>query len=140
MLHLSTPSAPRHRTKLLVVLISICVVLVFIGAIAFYLWTSRTTTGEVRELISAHLRPGASYGEITAFLDAEGIPHGPIDRAVDYSDALNAGYPPETPVVAAIVRNSVNYIITRGDIMIFFFLNNDNRLIDYTLEEVFSSI
>src|SRR5439155_10249514 len=92
----------------------LAVALVIVAAAWLYWWLTRTTTGELDQLINENLRPGATPEEIFAFLDAKGLDHGPIDRAGEYSVLGEAGYHEETMVISAIARNTSRFIIGNG--------------------------
>ena len=102
---------------------------------------SSTTREDIDRLIQDSLSPGSTAEEIFAFLDSRDIDHGPIERAGPASTLLaDAGVPPSTKIIGAIVRDTSKGSFTRTDILIFFLLDDEERLKDYLIREVFTSL
>ncbi len=116
------------------------IVVAIFGGVLLYWWLTRTTVDEVQNLIDQNLSTGSTAQEILAFLDSRGIDHGPVERVDGYSLALNAGYQQNTKVINGIIRGSSRYLITTGDILIFFILDDEERLKESIVKEVFTSL
>jgi hypothetical protein len=111
-----------------------------VAAILGYLYFNRTTTGDVDRLISANLAMGSTADEIFAFLDREGIAHGSIERSGDSVGPWEAQHPPDTPVINALVRDTGWFMWTEMDISIRFYLDDNARLFDYEVVEIYTSL
>lgn len=92
-------------------------------------------------MISQNLSPGASSEEIIAFLDSRGIHHGSVERVGYYKDVLlDAGFDPDTKIIGAIIPDTSRTFISTSDISIYFILDEDYRLQEYIVDEVFTSL
>jgi hypothetical protein len=105
-----------------------------------YWEVTKTTEEEVVQLIDRNLSEGASTAEILSFLGAEGIDHGTVHTAEYASRVLDAGYPPTTRIIVAIIRDTSRSFLGTGDIQVFFILDQEGRLYDYIVDESFTSL
>ena len=132
-------SVQKFRRPHLVQTIGLALAMALAGAAAAGLSAcgSSTSGEEIETLIQDNLSPGSTAEEIFAFLDSHDIVHGPIEQAGPASTVLaDAGVPPSTKVIGAIVRGTSKGLLTRTDIQIFFLLDDEEKLKDYLIREV----
>jgi hypothetical protein len=111
------------------------------GGLHLWWYLHRTTVAEVESMISQNLSPGASSEEIIAFLDSRGIDHGSVERVGYYNSVLlDAGFDPDTKIIGAIIPDTSRTFISTSDISIYFILDEDYRLQEYIVNEVFTSL
>jgi hypothetical protein len=109
-----------------------------IGGLQLWWYLDRTTVAEVESMVSRNLSPGASTEEILAFCESKDIDCGSVGPADGTSYLLEAGYAPDTMVIGGWVHDTSRDLIITGDIQIFFILDDDYRLKDYLVREVFT--
>ena len=123
---------------LLVAAVGIAMVVGVLGGLQLWWYLDRTTVAEVESMISENLSPGASSEEVIDFLDSRGIDHSPVGPVDSTSYLLDAGYSPDTMVIGAFIYDTSRVFIVTGDIQIFFILDEDYRLTEYLVREVFT--
>jgi hypothetical protein len=134
-------SAGWRREVLLCVLAvvgGIAALVGLVGVLQLWWYLDRTTVAEVESMISQNLSPGVSTEEILAFCDSRDIDCGSVGRAEYNSVLLDAGFDPDTMVIGAFVHDTSRSLIVTGDIQIFFILDDDYRLKEYLVREVFT--
>jgi hypothetical protein len=109
-----------------------------LGGLQLWWYLDQTTVAEVDTMISENLSAGATTEEIFAFLDSKDIDYGSVGRAEYNSVLLDAGYSPDTMVIGAFIHNTSRDFFITGDIQIFFILDDDYRLKEYLVREVFT--
>jgi hypothetical protein len=125
---------------LLVAAVGIAIVVGVLGGLQLWWYLDRTTVAEVESMISENLSPGTSIEEVVAFLDSRDIDYGSIGPVDGTSYLLDAGYPSDTMVIGAFIYNTSRDFIIRGDIQIFFILDDDYRLREWLVREVFTGL
>lgn len=92
----------------------------------------RATTDitQVEKDIREHLPTGTSRTEVEAFLDDRGVPHSYI--------AESKGSPEHQHTEMAMIRGTSRTWLVRGDTQILFEFDNQDRLIDYKVREIFT--
>lgn len=98
---------------------------------------TRTTAGDVEEMIEADLVAGVSSTDrVVAFLDANAIEHGPVEP-VDLEDQRlwDADPQPGWTSVSGSIPND-GYSLELVDVEVVFLLDETGRLKDYVVYEV----
>jgi len=133
---------PRRLAKWLVFGVAAAIALYVAVAAAILAGTfihyelTRTTTGDVTEMIEEKLPLGSSAEEIAAFLDSRQIDHGAVERSGEHDPELKeAGIPPGTMIIHAVVRNSGQSIVLR-DVGVYFILDEQARVRDSLVYEI----
>jgi hypothetical protein len=87
------------------------------------------TVAQVREEIDTHLPIGTARAAVEAYLDQQSIPHSYIRespvRGNEYTEQ-------------ALIRNSSHSLFIRGDIQLLFKFDDDDRLTQYSVKEIFT--
>lgn len=78
--------------------------------------------------IREHLPIGSPRSAVEAYLDQKGFPH-------SYTDELK-GFPEYQNTEAAMVKETSNSWLVRGDLQILFKFDGQERLIDYKFKEI----
>jgi hypothetical protein len=84
------------------------------------------TVAQVREEIDTHLPIGTPRAAVESYLDQQSIPH---------------SYMRESPVKGteqALIRDSSHSLFTRGDIQLLFKFDDNDRLTQYSVKEIFT--
>ncbi len=142
-LAIKTTSGPRLwlRFILAVAIVTVIGVVLFIAVAVVYevCCSTRMTVEEAERLIDENLPPGSTAEEISAFLASRNIDHGDFERAGSYTVLQEAGIPPDTVVIGALIRDTHrSLILFTGDIDIFFILDDERKLKDRVIREVFT--
>jgi hypothetical protein len=120
----------------LVVLIMAATVAAFVavGATAYYELT-RTQADEIESKIQQRLPVGVSSAEVMAFLDSEGIQHGPVEASSGTDlQLLYEGVPKGTTVINGTVIND-GYSVELVDVRMAFVLDANGNLERYVVYE-----
>ena len=106
-------------------------------AVAIYVYSSRPvekkvniTVAEVQKDLREHLIVGASRSQVESYLDERHIPHSYIDHS--------AVAPEYSHTESALIRDSSETWLIRGDIQILFKFDKKEKLIDYSVKEGFT--
>lgn len=124
--------------QLLAIAAILGIVVVILAGLQLYWWLTRTTVEEVDNLIRQNLSAGATAEEIFAFLDSRDIEHGAVGPVDGTSVLLDAGLHPDTQVIAAMFRGTSTSFFITGDIQVFFILDEERRLKEHMVREVFT--
>jgi hypothetical protein len=116
-----------------IVLPLVVLVVVLVGVQAYWLAT-RTTEGDVRNLVENNLDEDATSDEIVDFLNSRGIDNSGVTTE-DSSTVLDAGYPKQTSYIVAIMQDTSRWFTGTSGIQIYFILDGDLRMRDYIIEE-----
>jgi len=118
---------------------AIAAVVAILGGLQLWWNLDRTTVAEVESMIDENLSPGATTDEIVAFLDSKDMASdGSVGRAEYNSVLLDSGYPSDTLIIGAFIYDTSRDLFITGDIQIFFILDEDYRLKEYLVREVFT--
>jgi len=89
-----------------------------------------TDIAQVERDIREHLPIGTSRTEVEAFLDQKAMPH-------SYT-AESKQFPEYEHTEAAMIRGTSRSWLVRGDTQILFKFDNQDRLIEYKVQEIFT--
>lgn len=136
-------SGPRLWLRYLLAgaIVTVIGVVLFISVAVVYevCCSTRMTVEEAERLIDENLPPGSTAEEIFAFLDSRNIDHGDFERAGSYTVLQEAGIPPDTVVIGALIRDTYRSLfLFTGDIDIFLILDDESKLKDRLIREVFT--
>jgi hypothetical protein len=85
---------------------------------------------QVEKDIREHLPIGTSRTDVEAFLDQKGMPHSYTGESTQFPEYLHTE--------AAMIRGTSRSWLIRGDTQILFKFDNQDRLIDYKVQEIFT--
>jgi uncharacterized SAM-binding protein YcdF (DUF218 family) len=101
----------------------------------------KITVEEIDQLIATELPTGLSYAQLLAFLEAHRFRHLPelhdvpeLGRHVPPDDKLEANRDQIKKMMVATVENVGRYIMVRHDIMIRFYVDAENDLVEFSTE------
>jgi hypothetical protein len=120
-----------------VVMIGAAVLSLVVASYVGYGWLRGVTKDEVEAEIRRELPVGSTQAQIFAFLDEEGAEYQRMVRRAEPFWALERrGVPPDTMVIAAILRDT-GWQLLPGEsfIQIYFILGPDGLLEGYYVEE-----
>jgi hypothetical protein len=127
---------PKSAQKLVWIIVS---VLGFLALGRIAIWAKpqifainterRISVEDVKKELRREIPPGTKRSEVAAYLDAKAIPH-------SHDGASEADEYQETEV--ALIRNSSNSFLIRGDIQIRFRFDESDKLTDYSVQEIFT--
>lgn len=113
-------------TVILIILTALAVVMIY------KLRRPKATTGigQVEKDIRAHLPVGTSRTEVEAYLHQRGVPHSYTADSKEFPEYQHT----ETAMFRGISRTW----LVRGDTQILFKFDNQDRLVDYKVREIFT--
>jgi hypothetical protein len=91
--------------------------------------THPLTVEGVRKKLEQALPVGSSRAAVESYLDSESIPHSYLD---------DSKFPSERRVELALIRGTSQSLFVRGDIQIRFRFDQSGRLLDYSVQELFT--
>jgi hypothetical protein len=89
-----------------------------------------TDIAQVERDIREHLPIGTSRTEVEAYLDQKRLPH--------WYTAESKQFPEYEHTEAAMIRGTSRSWLVRGDTQILFKFDNQDRLIEYKVQEIFT--
>jgi hypothetical protein len=129
---------------LLLSIITLSLLIVFIVAlwVGILVWNyfTATTTDDIKNMLQEGVPRGTTAEDALAFLDSEGIEHGAPYSARSSSTLLDAGFPPETEVIGAIVRNTSTGFLYDIHINFWLVLDDEGRVAGYHIEELYDGL
>ncbi|SRR5216683_7957538 len=90
----------------------------------------RVSVAEIETDLRANVNAGESRSEVEVYLDRKGLEHSYIEN-FDADPKLNR-------TEQALIRNSSWSLITRGDIQLLFRFDENGKLSDYSVKEIFT--
>jgi len=108
---------------------------VTIGSLAWYELaihsnvTPRVTVEDVKKQLAANAPIGTSRAAVESYLSSQSIPHSFVD---------SPKYPNERRVEMALFQNTARSWMVRGDIQIRFQFDESDKLLSYSVREVFT--
>jgi hypothetical protein len=91
--------------------------------------THPMTVEGVREKLDQSLPVGSSRAAVESYLDSQSIAHSYLD---------DPKFPSERRVEFALIRGTSQSLLVRGDIQIRFRFDQSGRLLDYSVQELFT--
>ena len=91
--------------------------------------TLTLTVADVRKKLEQSLPVGSSRTAVENYLDSQSIPHSYLD---------DSKFPNERRVELALIRSTSQSLLIRTDIQIRFQFDESGRLLDYSVQEVFT--
>jgi hypothetical protein len=89
-----------------------------------------TDFAQVERDIREHLPVGTSRTEVEAYLDQKEVPHSYTRESKEFPEYQH--------IEAAMIRGTSRTWLVRGDTQILFKFDNQDRLIDYKVQEIFT--
>ena len=108
------------------------------GVISLCLWhwqklhsipTHTLTVEDVRKKLDQSLPVGSSRAAVESYLDSQSMAHSYLD---------DPKFPSERGVELALIRGTSQSLFVRGDIQIRFRFDQSGRLLDYSVQELFT--
>jgi hypothetical protein len=108
------------------------------AAVSLWIWhwqkvnstpTHPLTVEALRKKLDQSLPVGSSRAAVESYLDSQSIPHSYLD---------DSKFPSERRVEIALIRGTSQSLFVRGDIQIRFRFDPSGRLLDYSLQELFT--
>jgi hypothetical protein len=111
-----------------------------VGGALFYVSRTWVTEDELQRELARELPEGSTQQQIFAFLDSKGADYGEPGTAEPYLYLEQRGVPPETLVIAAILRNTGWALFGRAHLKLYFILDNEGKLQQVYVDEVYDGV